>query len=48
MVYFEAYEDVRLAIQRERTMKHWRRDWKIALIERSNPHWRALDDDVTR
>ncbi len=48
LVYFEAYDDVRLAIQRERTMKHWRRDWKIALIERSNPHWRDLYSDIAR
>lgn len=48
LVYFEPYDDVRVAIQRERTMKHWRRDWKIALIERENPHWRDLYDDVAR
>src|SRR5690349_9601152 len=45
LVYFEPYDDVRVAIQRERTMKHWRRDWKIALIERANPHWRDLYND---
>ncbi|MBI3706688.1 MAG: GIY-YIG nuclease family protein [Proteobacteria bacterium] len=48
LVYFEAYDQARPAIQRERTLKHWRRDWKIALIEKSNPEWRDLYDDITR
>ena len=48
LVYFEAHDDVRLAIQRERTMKHWRRDWKIALIETTNPEWRDLTDEISR
>jgi putative endonuclease len=48
LVYFEAHDDVRQAIQRERTMKHWRRDWKIALIEKANPEWRDLYDEISR
>lgn len=48
LVYFEEFDDVRLAIQREKTMKHWRRDWKIALIESQNPDWRDLFDDLCR
>ena len=31
--------DIRSAIQREKTMKKWKRDWKINLIERENRHW---------
>ena len=27
------------ALIRERQIKAWRRDWKISLIERENPHW---------
>ena len=42
LVYFEAHEDVRLAIQREKNMKHWPRAWKLALIEKNNPDWRDL------
>ena len=30
---------MRQAIQREKTLKHYVRDWKINLIERTNPHW---------
>ena len=42
LVYFETFETARPALQRERNLKHWSRDWKIALIERRNPDWRDL------
>ena len=44
LVYFEQTEDVRSAIQRERNLKRWNRDWKIALIEEHNPEWRDLSE----
>jgi putative endonuclease len=37
LVYYEVYQDVGDAIHREKAMKEWRRDWKISLIEQSNP-----------
>jgi putative endonuclease len=48
LVYFEAYDDIRDAQQRERTLKHWKRDWKIAPIEKDNPDWRDLFDGIAR
>ena len=48
LVYFERHEDARIAAKRERAMKRWRRDWKIELIEKHNPTWRDLFDDVVR
>lgn len=39
LVWFEEFADIREAIQREKTMKEWPRDWKKNLIERENPHW---------
>jgi len=39
LVYFEAFGDIKQAIQREKTLKHYVRAWKINLIERENPHW---------
>ena len=42
LVFFEGGDDVFYAIQREKTLKLWRRDWKIALIEKSNPEWKDL------
>ncbi len=39
LVYFEHFDQIKPAIQREKTIKHWSRAWKINLIERSNPQW---------
>lgn len=39
LVWFEVYEDMSAAILREKRIKKWNRDWKLALIERSNPQW---------
>ena len=39
LVYFEDYGDIRAAIQREKSMKRYLRQWKINLIEERNPHW---------
>jgi putative endonuclease len=46
LVWFEEFDDVTAAIQREKTFKHWLRAWKIDLIERNNPTWRDLYDDI--
>ena len=42
LVWFELHADMRTAIQREKSMKRWPRQWKINLIERGNPHWDDL------
>jgi len=42
LVYFEVTENVEAAIQREKRLKKWRRDWKIKLIEEANPNWEDL------
>ena len=39
LVWHEGFSDIHAAIQRERTMKKWPRQWKINLIERDNPNW---------
>ena len=39
LVHFEVHETMEAAISREKQLKAWKRDWKIALIERENPHW---------
>jgi putative endonuclease len=44
LVYVESYDRVDEAIIREKQLKRWKRDWKIALIERDNPEWRDLSD----
>jgi putative endonuclease len=42
LVYFEVYTDVRNAIRREKQLKGWRREKKIALIRSTNPSWKDL------
>jgi putative endonuclease len=46
LVWFEVVDDVTAAIQREKTLKHRLRAWKIALIERANLTWRDLYEEV--
>jgi putative endonuclease len=36
------------AIQREKQLKKWRRAWKVELIERTNPQWRDLCEEIRR
>jgi putative endonuclease len=45
LVWFESYQDVTAAIARERQLKGWRREKKIALIEKMNPAWIDLSKD---
>jgi len=46
LVYFEQYDYVFNALQREKNLKHWSRAWKLALIEQSNPDWTDLFDTI--
>ena len=39
LVWYEAHADINVAIQRETSLKRWKRDWKTNLIERDNPYW---------
>jgi len=42
LVWYEIYDRAIEAIQREKALKTWRRDWKIRLIEEANPDWSDL------
>lgn len=44
--YFEIYNDVNKAIEREKQLKSWNRNWKIRLIEKSNPDWKDLCNEI--
>jgi putative endonuclease len=46
LVYYEAFETRAAAFHRERAMKKWRRLWKLELIERFNPGWRDLFEEL--
>ena len=46
LVYAERHEDIRDAIRREKTIKGWRRGWKVRLIHGVNPDWDDLYDTL--
>ena len=45
LVYWQSFDDVRNAINREKQLKGWRRAKKVALIEWMNPQWKDLAKD---
>lgn len=45
LVWFEAHEDIEVAIRREKTIKRWPRQWKFNVIEECNSDWRDLAVD---
>jgi putative endonuclease len=46
LVYYEVYSDPRDAIAREKQIKGWRREKKNALVERLNPKWEDLGQQL--
>ena len=47
-MYFEVHQDAGAMVQRERRLKTWERAWKVALIERENPNWDDLYEEITK
>lgn len=45
LVYYEEFPDPKAVIAREKQLKHWKREWKIALVEKGNPGWHDLYRD---
>jgi putative endonuclease len=45
LVYFEEHSDIRIAIRREKTIKKWKKQWKINIITEMNPSWTDLSED---
>src|SRR5688500_16298165 len=45
LVWFEMHGSMEHAIRREKQLKNWRREWKMALIEEANPLWRDLAEE---
>jgi putative endonuclease len=48
LVFFEPHETIAAALQREKNIKHWSREWKIDLIVASNPEWLDLYEEIVR
>jgi len=46
LVWYVQTNDIKLAIQKEKQLKKWRRKWKIREIEKMNPEWRDLFYDI--
>ena len=42
LVYYETTSDVQAALQREKQLKKWNRQWKLELVEKENPEWKDL------
>jgi putative endonuclease len=48
LVWFECYDDPLTAIAREKEIKKWRREWKVNLIESTNPEWLDLYETLAQ
>ena len=48
LVYYEVFDDEVTTIAREKTLKNWKREWKLELIEKTNPGWEDLYSDICR
>jgi putative endonuclease len=48
LVWFEQHETRESSLLRERQIKRWNRKWKLEMIEKMNPAWRDLYDEITR
>ena len=46
LVWYEQHEAMESAIAREKAIKAWKRDWKLELIENTNPQWEDLYPDI--
>jgi putative endonuclease len=46
LVYYELFDSITLAIDREKEIKKWRREKKDALVNKFNPEWKDLYNDI--
>ena len=46
LVWYEMHENMGSAITREKQLKEWKRQWKIDLIEKTNPYWNDLYETI--
>ena len=46
LVWYEPHGSMESAIRREKAIKNWRRRWKLELIEKQNPDWRDLYEEL--
>lgn len=46
LVYYEHHDSAESAIRREKRLKEWKRQWKLDLIEKLNPEWDDLYENI--
>ncbi|MEI7480420.1 MAG: GIY-YIG nuclease family protein [bacterium] len=46
LVYYEQTENIEAAIEREKRIKKWNREWKLRLIEDNNSDWKDLSEEL--
>ena len=46
LVWYELHATMEVAIAKEKQLKHWKREWKLELIDKFNPAWRDLYADI--
>jgi len=46
LVYYEVHDEIEQAIASEKRIKRWHRKWKLELIEKMNPQWNDLYDEL--
>lgn len=46
LVYYEVFDDPENAIKREKRLKKWNRGWKMSIIEKTNPDFRDLYEEI--
>lgn len=46
LVWYEVHDSMQSAIEREKAIKNWKRDWKIKTIEEENPQWLDLYESI--
>jgi len=46
LVWYEAHDSMESAIRREKPIKEWKRKWKLELVEKDNPEWKDLYEDL--
>jgi putative endonuclease len=48
LVWYEAHGEIAAAIEREKRIKHWNREWKLRLIHEMNPLWKDLYEQLVQ
>jgi len=48
LVWYECFDDIEQAIAQEKRIKRWRREWKLQLIEKQNPDWGDLWEEINK